>query len=82
MKSEMNGMTQILRGEMRRVGQCLQVGIMAPPRAGANEQRGSATAVRPAVEAGEEKVIRETCRTRLVRVTVTQREKVNQQNRN
>ena len=52
-------------------------GKMAPPRAGANELKGSATAVRPAVEAGEEKLIRETCRTRLVRVTVTQREKVN-----
>ena len=36
-----------LRGETRQVGQCLQAGIMATPRAGANELRGSATAVRP-----------------------------------
>jgi len=53
---------------------------MATPRAGANELRGSATAVRPARKAGEDKTIRETCRTRLVkvteRVTVTQREGV------
>ena len=50
---------------------------MVTPRAGANKLKGSATAVRPAVEAGVEKLIRETWRTRLVRVTVTQREKVN-----
>ena len=31
---------------------------MAMPRAGANELKGSATAVRPAVEAGVEKLIR------------------------
>ena len=53
---------------------------MAPPRAGANELRGSATAVRPAMEAGEDRIIRETCWARSVkvteRVTVTQREGV------
>ena len=43
---------------------------------------GSATAVRPTVEAGEDRVIRETCWTRLVKVTeratvmVTEREKL------
>ena len=53
-------------------------GKMATPRAGANELRGSATAVRPVVEAGEEKLIRGTCWASIVRVTeevtVTQRE--------
>jgi len=49
MKEEMKEM----RGEMRQMGQCLQAGIMAAPRAGTNELGGSATAVRPAVEAGE-----------------------------
>ena len=70
-----------LRGETRRMGQCLQAGIMAAPRAGTNELGRSATAVRPAVEAGEDKIIRETCWASSVRVTeevtVTQREKVN-----
>ena len=42
---------------------------MAPPRAWLNELGGSATAVRPAREAGEDRVIWETCRTRSVRVT-------------
>ena len=54
---------------------------MAPPRAGTNELGGSATAVRPAVKAGTDQIIRETCWGRLVKVTeevtVTQREKVN-----
>ena len=53
---------------------------MATPRAGTNELGGSATAVRPAVGAGEEKLIRGTCWARSVRVTekvtVTQREGV------
>ena len=64
---------------MQQVGRCLQAGIMATPRAGANELRGSATAVRPAMEAGEDELIRETCWARVVtkEVTVTQREKVN-----
>ena len=70
-----------MRGEMRQMGQCLQAGIMGAPRAGTNELRGSATAVRPTVEAGEEKVIQETCWARVVteKVTerVTQREKLN-----
>ena len=70
-----------MRGEMRQVGRCLQAGIMATPRAGANELRGSATAVRPAMEAGEDSLIWGTCRTRSVKVTeevtVTQREKLN-----
>ena len=75
MKDEMKTM----RGEMRQVGQCLQAGRMALPRAGTSELRGSATAVRPAVEAGEDRVIRETCWARRVEVTetVTQREKLN-----
>ena len=80
-KNNMDAHTKTLRDEMRRVGQCLQAGIMAPPRAGTNELRGSATAVRPAVGAGEEKVIRETCWAGNVRVTetvtVTQGEKLN-----
>ena len=71
-------MTQTLRGEMRRVGQCLQAGIMAPPRAGANEQRGSVDCVGPA---GEEKLIRGTYWARSVevmeKVMVTQRGKLN-----
>ena len=53
---------------------------MAPPRAGTNELGGSATAVRPAVVAGE-KIIRGTCWASTVRVTeevtVTVREKLN-----
>ena len=67
-----------MRGEMQQVGRCLQAGIMATPRAGANELKGSATAVRPAMEAGEDKVIRETCWARVVteEVTVTKRERL------
>ena len=65
---------QTLRGEMQQVGRGLQAGIMATPRAGANELGGSATAVRPAMEAGEDKTIRETCWARVV--TVTEREKL------
>ena len=33
-----------MRGEMRQVGRCLQAGIMATPRAGSNELKGSASA--------------------------------------
>ena len=90
MKEEMREM----RGEMQNMGRGLQAGIMAmardktrtagimaPPRAGMNELKGSATAVRPAVGAGEDSLIRGTCRTRSVRmtekVTVTQRGKLN-----
>ena len=85
-----------MRGEMQNMGQGLQAGIeailcdetrtageiMATPRAGTNELGGSATAVRPAREAGEDRVIRETCWARSVRVTeratvtVTEREKL------
>ena len=65
-------MTQTMRGEMRQMGQCLQAGIMATPRAETNELGGSATAVRPAVAAGEDRVIRETCWARSVKVTETQ----------
>jgi len=76
MKDEMEKM----RGEMQQMGRCLQAGIMAPPRAGTNELGGSATAVRPAVGAGEEKIIWETCWASSVRVTeeatVTVREKL------
>ena len=60
-----------MRGEMQQIGRGLQAGIMAlacdetrtagekmaTPRAGTNELGGSATAVRPAVEAGEDRVI-------------------------
>ena len=51
---------------------------MATPRAATNELGGSATAVRPAVAAGEDRVMRETCWARRVEVTetVTQREKL------
>ena len=71
-----------LRGERRQLGQCLQAGIMAPPRAGMNELGGSATAVRPATEAGGHKIIWGTCWARSIRVTeeatvtVTEREKL------
>ena len=50
------------RDEMRRVGQCLQAGKMATPRAATNELKGSA-------QAGEDRVSRETCR---VTETVTE----------
>ena len=77
-----------LRGETQNIGRGLQAGIMASardetrmveckmaaPRAGANELRESVDCVGPAVETGEDKIIRETCWTRLVtaeRVTVT-----------
>ena len=53
-----------LRGETRQVGQCLQTGIMATPRAATNELEGSAPA-------GEDRVIRETCWARCVEVTET-----------
>ena len=56
------------------MGQCLQAGIMASPRAGMNKLGGSATAVRPAREAGEDREIRETCWTRH---EVTERKKLN-----
>ena len=51
---------------------------MATPRAATNELKGSAPAVRPVVEAGEDRVIRETCWARSVKVTetVTQGEKL------
>ena len=59
-------------GEMRQMGQCLQAGIMATPRAATNELEGSA-------QAGEDRLIRETCWASSVRVTeevtVTVREK-------
>ena len=67
-----------LRGETRNMGQCLQAGIMAAPRAGANELRGSVDCVGLA---GEDKLIRGTCWARSVevteKVTVTEREKLN-----
>ena len=53
------------------MGQCLQAGIMAKPRVGTSELKGSATTVMPAVEAGEDRVIRETCWARSVKVTET-----------
>ena len=75
--NEMDAMeanTQTLRGEMRQMGQCLQVGIMATPRAATNELKGSAPA-------GKDRVIREMCWASSVKVTeevtVTVREKLN-----
>jgi len=82
-KEEMKDEMKKMRGEMRQMGQCLQAGMkaitcsetqtarkkMAPPRAGTNELGGSATAVGPAREAGEDRVIRETCWARRVKVT-------------
>ena len=53
-----------MRGEMRQVGQCLQAGKMATPRAGTSELKGRAPA-------GEDRVIRETCWARCVKVTET-----------
>ena len=62
MNDKLEANMRILRGETQSVGQCLQAGIMATPRAETNELGGgSATAVRPAVEAGEDRVIWETC---------------------
>ena len=83
LRADQKAIMAVARDETRRVGQCLQAGIMAPPRAGTNELGGSATAVRPAVEAGEEKLIWGTCWARSVSVTeratvtVTQRGKLN-----
>ena len=53
-----------LRGETRQVGQCLQAGIMAPPRAGTNELKGSAPA-------GADQIIWGTCWERVVTEKVT-----------
>jgi len=60
----MKGEMKEMRGEMRQVGQCLQAGKMATPRAATNELKGS-------TPAGEDRVIRETCWARSVKVTVT-----------
>ena len=49
--NKIDGMTQILRGETRQAGQCLQADKMATPRAATNELKGSAPA-------GEDRVIR------------------------
>ena len=69
MRGEMQNEMKEMRGEMRQVGQCLQAGKRATPRAATNELEGSAPA-------GEDRVIRETCRvTEKVTETVT-REKV------
>ena len=93
-KEEMKAEMKEMRGEMQQIGQCLQAGIkaivcsetrtagdkMATPHAGKSELGGSATAVRPPVAAGEDRVIRETCWARRVEVTetvtVTEREKL------
>ena len=40
MKDEMKEEMEKMRGEMRQMGQCLQAGIMATPRAGTNELGG------------------------------------------
>ena len=58
-----------LRGEMRQVGQCLRADKMAAPRAGTNELEGSAPA-------GEDRVLRATCRARKATEKVTQGEKL------
>ena len=63
-KEEMKDEMKKMRGEMRQVGQCLQVDKMAPPRATTSELRGSAPA-------GEDRAIRETCWARRVEETVT-----------
>ena len=68
MEKKMDGMTQTMRGETRQMGQCLQAGIMATPRAATSELKGSAPA-------GEDRVIRETCWARREKVTVTERKK-------
>ena len=64
MKEEMKNNTQAfindmrtMRGETRQMGHGLQAGKMAPPCAATNELEGSAPA-------GEDRVSRETCRTR------------------
>ena len=64
MSANMDANTQALindararRGETRQMGQCLQADKMATPRAATNELKGSAPA-------GEDRVIRETRRTR------------------
>ena len=67
LKEELKGEMKKMRGEMRQVGQCLQADKMAMPRAGLSELKGSAPA-------GEDRVIRETCKTRH---EVTERKKVN-----
>ena len=75
MKNDMKDEMREMRGEMQNMGRSLQAGMkaitcsetqtarkkMATPCAGTNELKGSATAVRPAVDAGEDRVIRETC---------------------
>ena len=66
-KEEMKEEMRKMRGEMRQVGQCLQVGKMAAPRAGSSELKGSAPA-------GEDRVSREMCWTRH---EVTERKKLN-----
>ena len=78
---DMEENTQTLLGGMQRIGRGLQAGTarmlaitgekMATPRAGSNELKGSAPA-------GEDRVSRETCWARRVKVTetVTQREKL------
>ena len=72
MSVNMDANTQVLindarawRGETQNMGQCLQAGKIATPRAATNELRGSAPA-------GEDRVSRETCK---VTETVT-REKL------
>ena len=81
MENKMDGNTkkmEEMRGEMRQMGQCLQAGMeaitcsetqtarekMATPCAGTSELKGSAPA-------GEDRVIRETCWARSVKVTET-----------
>ena len=78
MKNDMKDEMKKMRGEMRNMGRSLQVGMkaitcsetqtarkkMATPRAGTNELEGSAPA-------GEDRVIRETCWARSVKVTET-----------
>ena len=60
----MRGEMKEMLDEMRQVGQCLQAGRMATPRATSSELKGSAPA-------GEDRVSRETCWARRVEETET-----------
>ena len=63
MKEEINGMNnkmeantnkmEKMRGEMRQMGQCLQAGIMATPRAATNELKGECTGGRRQGDSGD-----------------------------
>ena len=71
LQAGMMAIIALARDETRNMGRCLQAGKMATPRAGTSELEGSATAVRPAEAAGEDRAIRETCWARREEATVT-----------